>query len=130
MKKFAFDMFGTLTDHEAVRAIAREVHAKGHEVHIVSAISPGVPWDNDEWYTSALAGLRVPFTKIHRCDHDDNGHLKVEILRAIGNVAGFWDDLQSNVLAARVAGIPTCHVGVDPPGEVRVARLIDRRAAK
>lgn len=110
--KFAFDFFGTLETHEPVRELARKLYAQGHEIHIVSSISPGLPMDSDDAYASVLEGLRVPFTKIWRVDH--NPELKVAVLRQL-NANAFWDDVAANVDAARRAGFSTCHVGFDPP---------------
>src|SRR5258707_10929981 len=98
MAVLAFDFFNTLDAHEDVRQLARTAHARGHEVHVVSAISPGLPFD----YASALAALDVPVTAVHRVDHDPA--LKVAVLREIRAYA-FWDDLAANVDAARRAGI-------------------------
>ena len=110
MMVFAFDFFGTLTDHENVRQFARDCFARGHEVHIVSSISPGLPLDSDEAYAEMLGDLKVPFTKVHRVDH--NPALKLEVLKRIGAIA-FWDDVKANVDLARAHGISSCHVGVD-----------------
>ncbi len=109
---FAFDFFGTLETHETVRALARGFAHHGHDVHIVTAVSPGLPIDNDEWYAAVLVQLGVPFKKIWRVDHKPE--LKVAVLERIGAVA-FWDDVKENVDAARRAGFSVCHVGVDDP---------------
>jgi hypothetical protein len=111
-KKFAFDFFGTLDTHEDVRDAARMVFRCGHEVHIVSSISPGLPMDNDESYAGMLRRLNVPFTKIWRVDH--NPQLKVAALREIGEVEAFWDDVLENVEAARAAGFKAYHVPHEP----------------
>jgi hypothetical protein len=115
---FAFDFFGTLDTHEDVRRIARWLHGLGHEVHVVSAISPGLPMDNDEAYAEALGALGVPFTKIWRVDHDPA--LKTAVLRQIAARA-FWDDVEDYVTAARAVGISTCWVGKDPSNRTAVA---------
>lgn len=107
---FAFDFFNTLDKHEDIRELARKFFREGHEVHIISAVSPGLPIDNDDAYTAMLEMLKVPFTKIHRVDHRPD--LKVDVLLTI-NARAFWDDLSENVEAARESGISTCHVGVD-----------------
>lgn len=109
MRVYAFDFFNTLDQphNEDIRMLARRLFAEGHEVHIVSAISPGLPLDNDEAYAQMLKALDVPFTRIHRVDH--NPALKVEVLKKIQAVA-FYDDLLENVLAARAAGFFTFHV--------------------
>ena len=116
MKRFAFDFFNTLYGKqpyiEEVRQLARDIHAKGHEIHIVSAISPGLPCP----YEALLAEMNVPWTKIHRVDH--LAELKVAVLIEI-QAAGFWDDLDENVEAAILAGIPSCQVGVHPVTELR-----------
>jgi hypothetical protein len=109
--RFAFDFFGTLDAHEDVRELARGFFAAGHQVHIVSSISPGLPMDSDEAYALMLKNLSVPFTKIWRVDH--NPELKVAVLKEI-HATAFWDDVKENVAAARAAGFSTCHVGVDP----------------
>lgn len=106
----AFDFFNTLDTHEDVRVIARELHARGDQIHIVSAISPGLPMDNDDAYAGMLKRLKVPFTAIHRVDHKPE--LKLEVLKRIG-AYGFWDDVKENVELARANSILTCHVGVD-----------------
>lgn len=110
---FAFDFFNTLDTpaREDVRGLVRKLHALGHEIHIVSAISPGLPMDNDEAYAKVLGELNVPFTKVWRVDHKPE--LKVAVLLNIRATA-YWDDVLDYVNAARVAGISTCHVGKDP----------------
>jgi predicted ABC-type sugar transport system permease subunit len=105
---FAFDFFGTLDTNESVRDLARASFKLGHEVHIVSAISPEIPFD----YFGALIAMGVPYTAVHRVDHVPA--LKVEVLKRI-RADGFWDDVKENVDAARQAGFFTCHVGVDNP---------------
>jgi len=120
---YAFDFFNTLDGsdpelHVKVRGLARTLFALRSEVHIVSAISPGLPMD----YEGMLKELYVPFTQIHRVDHDPV--LKVEVLRKIKAV-GFWDDLLANVEAARAAGISACHVGVDPVLQTRVGPCVN-----
>ncbi len=102
----------TLTEHPEVCELAARLYREGNEIHIVSAISPGLPLDNDEAYGSMLQQLLVPFTKIHRVDHVPAQ--KVEVLKRI-KADGFWDDTESYVMAARDAGIKSCHVGVDKP---------------
>ncbi len=114
MKRWGFDFFGTLThpNAEPIRALARELFAQGDEIHIVSAISPGLPMD----YAGMLKELNVPFTAVHRCDHVPAE--KVAILKAL-KCAGFWDDTKENVNAARMAGIPSNLAGVDHPRVLR-----------
>jgi len=109
--KFAFDFFNTLDTHEEVRAVARQLHAWGHEIHIVSAISPGLPYN----YDLALDSLSIPFTQVHRVDHSPA--LKVAVLKEL-QVRGFWDDLPENVNAAREAGFACCLVGVEPANQL------------
>ncbi len=98
---YAFDFWITLTNSEPTRELARKLYFEGHEVHIVSAISPGLPLDNDEVYSSMLAQLNVPYTAIHRTDHVPEQ--KVAVLRAI-NADEFWDDDPQYVDAATAAG--------------------------
>ncbi len=117
MSAYAFDFFNTLDTYAGVREIARALFSKGQEVHVVSAISPGLPMD----YEGMLKSLDVPFTAIHRVDHDPK--LKVEVLLRI-EARGFWDDLFANVDAARRAGIPSCQVGVEPCTELRTHKNI------
>lgn len=109
---FAFDFFNTLDTHEDVRQVARSLFAKGHEVHIVSAISPGLPLDSVAAYSAMLGELKVPFTKVWRVDHVPQ--LKIDVLTTI-RADGFWDDVKENVDLARKNRIMTCHVGVDTP---------------
>lgn len=108
MAVFAFDFFNTLDAHPKVRAVARFLAAQGHDIHVVSAISPGLPCD----YAGMLKALDVPHMAIHRVDHKPE--LKVEVLKTIG-AQGFWDDVLENVQAARAVGFKTCHVGVEDP---------------
>lgn len=112
MAVYAFDFWGTLQGdkevNETVRELARQLHNLGQEVHIVSAISPGLPLDSDEAYAKMLGELRVHFTKVHRVDHVPA--LKVEVLKRIG-AARFWDDVPDYVNAARAAGIDAVLVG-------------------
>jgi hypothetical protein len=115
---YAFDFWNTLYPmNDAARrqcammqGLVSALHDSGNEIHIVSAISPGLPLDNDEAYARMLGEINVPFTKIHRVDHVPA--LKVEVLKRIG-AGGFWDDSEVNVIAAREAGIPSNHVGID-----------------
>jgi len=119
MKKvFAFDFWNTVDTPERadVRELIRALFVQGHEIHIVSAISPGLPLDNDESYTKMLNDLAVPFTAIHRVDHSPA--LKVEVLLRI-KADGFWDDLFDNYYAALCAGVPSCYVGHNPLHELR-----------
>jgi hypothetical protein len=107
---YAFDFWVTLTDHAEVRELSRRLYAAGHLIHVVSAISPGLPLDSDFAYRAMLEKLDVPCSAIHRVDHV--AAQKVRVLRAI-KADGFWDDSPEYVLAARQAGIPTCHVGLE-----------------
>ena len=98
---YAFDFWNTLTSHGELRDLARQFYKNGHEVHIVSAISPGLTLDNDSSYEMMLNALDVPFTEIHRVDH--KAELKVEVLQRI-KADEFWDDTEEYVQAARKAG--------------------------
>lgn len=100
-KVLAFDFWVTLTERPKIRAIARRAFRAGHEVHIVSAISPGLPLDNDAAYAMMLANLGVPFTAIHRTDH-----VAAEKVRVLRNIRcdEFWDDDTKYLEAARDAG--------------------------
>jgi len=100
-KVYAFDFFNCLETCAWIRREARAYYNEGHEVHIVSAISPGLPLDSDEAYANMLENINVPYTKIWRVDHDPN--LKVEVLRRIKADMFFDDDIE-NVLAAQAAG--------------------------
>lgn len=108
---YAFDFFNTLDTHEWVRALARALYWSGHEVHVVSSISPGLPMDNDAAYRAALWNIKVPFTAIHRVGHDPA--LKVGVLRKIG-ADEFWDDVQANVDAASAIGVKAHLVAAMP----------------
>jgi hypothetical protein len=101
-KVYAFDFWVTLTDRPKIRALARKYFKRGHEVHIVSAISPGLPLDNDESYAQMMHVMKVPYTEIHRTDHV--AAQKVEVLLKI-KADCFWDDTPAYVEAARAAGI-------------------------
>lgn len=101
---YAFDFWGTLTDHPEIRQIARDYYSRGHEVHIVSAISPGLDMDSDHAYTQILDQIGVPFTAIHRTDHVPAQ--KVAVLKKI-KADCFWDDTPAYVKAAAEAGF-TC----------------------
>jgi len=107
-RRYAFDFWVTLTDHPEIRSLVRKLYSQGHEIHIVSAISPGLPLDNDEAYARLLQRLNVPFTKIWRTDHVPEQ--KVEVLCSI-KADGFWDDDPAYISAARRAGFKTTLVG-------------------
>lgn len=123
--KFAFDFFGTLFPSreqewdrcEQLCKLTR-VLARVGEIHIVSAVSPGLPMDRDEAYAELLQKLDVPFTKIWRVDHKPE--LKVAALKQLRvgemlpGIPAFWDDVEANVAAARAEGFSTCWVGHDP----------------
>lgn len=119
-KSYAFDFFDTLTHHEPIRELARRLFAEGHDIHIVSSVSPGLPIDNDGWYAAALDQLQVPFTKVHRVDHGPE--LKVKTLRLI-KADGFWDNDARNIAAALEAGFPSCLVGFGLSTELRTEPL-------
>ena len=107
-KRYAFDFWVTLTDHSEIRDLARKLYRRGHEIHIVSAISPGLPLDSDAAYEMMLDQLGVPFTKIWRTDHIPEQ--KVAVLRQV-QPANFWDDDPKYVQAARDAGFKATLVG-------------------
>lgn len=98
---YAFDFWGTLTDHPKIRDLARDYYSRGHEVHIVSAISPGLDLDSDSAYAQLLDEIGVPFTAIHRTDHIPSQ--KVAVLQKI-KADCFWDDTLMYVKAAAEAG--------------------------
>jgi hypothetical protein len=100
-KVYAFDFWVTLTERVAIRELARKAFRSGHEVHIVSAISPGLPLDNDQAYAKMLDDMGVRFTAIHRVDHV--AEQKVAVLREI-KADCFWDDTPAYIDAAREAG--------------------------
>jgi FMN phosphatase YigB (HAD superfamily) len=101
-KVYAFDYWGTITDHEDIRVLICELYSRGHQIHIVSAISPGLPTANWEAYERMLThSQHVPFTAIHLVDH--NPEQKVQVLQNI-QANCFWDDTPANVAAARRAG--------------------------
>jgi len=110
VKVYAFDFWNTLTNHGELRDLARQYYKDGHEVHIVSAISPGLPMDSDHYYELMLQAIKVPFTAIHRVDH--KAELKIEVLHSI-QADEFWDDTEEYVQAARNAGFLSHLVG-DP----------------
>jgi hypothetical protein len=99
---YAFDFWVTLTHSAPTRELARRLYVEGNEIHIVSAISPGLPLDNDAAYATMLEQLQVPFTAIHRVDHV--AEQKVEVLKKIHAVE-FWDDMPNYVEAATAAGV-------------------------
>lgn len=113
----AFDFFVTLTDHPEIRSLALSRGLAGDSIHIVSAISPGLPLDNDKFYLGKLKewGFLGIDVVVHRVDHV--AAEKVRVLREIGANA-FWDDTLEYVTAARDVGIPSCHVGKEPPSVV------------
>ena len=100
-KVYAFDFWVTLTEHAELRALVRKLYRRGHKIHIVSAISPGLPLDSDDAYAGMLLNMGVPYHVIHRVDHVPEQ--KVKVLDRI-QADEFWDDDPQYVDAARQAG--------------------------
>jgi hypothetical protein len=93
VSRYAFDLDDTL-DVPVIAQLARDLHAAGHEVHVVT----GCPADVGEWTVQArhekLARLNVPFTELHRCwgqDIHSIGVSKGIVLRSLGDPL-FIDD--------------------------------------
>jgi len=98
MSIYAFDLDGTL-DRLELAQLARDLHAAGHEIHIVT----GALADIGEWTLAAreakLAQLNVPYTTIQRCfgsTYEEIGRRKKEVCDALA-VTVVLDDANSYI---------------------------------
>lgn len=116
-KVFAFDWGGTLEINPSVRSIAQAALAAGHDVHLVPAlgtVSGLTDADIHALYEKNVAAAGVPGIPIHRVGDGRVALDKQDVLKAI-KADYFWDDLESNVEAARAIGVKATQVtGVTP----------------
>lgn len=93
MSRYAFDLDGTL-DVPAIAQLARDLHAAGHEIHILTAALADEGWMTIPAKEEKLRRLGVPYTQMHRpCfpTQEQCGHAKGEILKELGDPL-FIDD--------------------------------------